>query len=312
MTAAADFTACREKGKHQRPRGYAEWRPQKKTQIVLDQIYEILEEYEPHLPLTCRQIFYRLVGAYGFPKEETAYARVCEYLNRARRARLIPFESIRDDKIATVNHRWHSGIDDFWDDVGRQVHAYQEDRQEGQSVRLELWCEATGMLPQVDKVARRYSVPTYSVGGFNGVTANKEIAARAADRLVPTVLLHVGDLDPSGESIFWAMAEDAAAFVEEDRILANIEIRAERIALTAGQVDAYGLPTAPAKSTDSRSKSWVGGTCQLEALAPDLLAELIETAIVDHLHVDILQEVVEAERENQTALYRALPEGGST
>ena len=306
MTAPENFTARREKPKHQRPRGYAPWRPQAKTQVVLDQIYAILDEYVDHLPLTCRQIFYRLVGAFGFPKDENAYERVCEYLNRARRAKLIPFESIRDDKITTINHAWYSGEEDFWDDVGRQVHSYQEDRQARQRVRLELWCEATGMLPQIDKIARRYSVPTYSVGGFNGVTANKEIAARAADRLVPTVLLHVGDFDPSGESIFWAMAEDAAAFVREDRVLANIELHAQRVALTREQVEHFGLTTAPPKSSDRRSKNWVGGTCQLEALAPDLLAHIVEEAIVEHLNVDVLEQVVDEERENQAALYLAL------
>jgi hypothetical protein len=45
----------------------------------------------------------------------------------------------------------------------------------------------------------------------NGV---RGIAARALGRDAPTILLHVGDLDPSGESIFEAMAADAAAFVE--------------------------------------------------------------------------------------------------
>lgn len=57
-----------------------------------------LEEYRAHLPMTARQIFYRLVGAYAYPKDEAGYGRLIEMLNRARRARMIPMESIRDDR----------------------------------------------------------------------------------------------------------------------------------------------------------------------------------------------------------------------
>jgi hypothetical protein len=80
-----------------RPKGYAAWRPQKKTMMVLEQVGEILEEYRDQLPLTARQIFYRLVGAHDYPKTEQAYERLCYYLNRARRARMIPFKVLRDD-----------------------------------------------------------------------------------------------------------------------------------------------------------------------------------------------------------------------
>ncbi|HEX4061251.1 MAG TPA: hypothetical protein VHY58_09555, partial [Streptosporangiaceae bacterium] len=55
-----------------RPRGFAHWSPRPDT---LDLVRGVLEEYAAQLPLTARQIFYRLVGAHGFDKTETAYAR---------------------------------------------------------------------------------------------------------------------------------------------------------------------------------------------------------------------------------------------
>ena len=57
------------------------------------------------LPLTVRQIFYRLVGAHGYDKTEQAYARLGEHLNRARRAGLIEFDAIRDDGITFAEPR---------------------------------------------------------------------------------------------------------------------------------------------------------------------------------------------------------------
>lgn len=97
-----------------RPKGYAEWKPRKETQIVLAQVEEVLQEYREHLPLTVRQIFYRLVGAFDFPKTEQAYERLGNYLVRARRARLIPFDYIRDDSASRMSHRHFDGEADFY------------------------------------------------------------------------------------------------------------------------------------------------------------------------------------------------------
>jgi hypothetical protein len=46
-----------------RVRGFAPWSPEKATLALLDQVRGVLSEYADHLPLTIRQIFYRLVGA---------------------------------------------------------------------------------------------------------------------------------------------------------------------------------------------------------------------------------------------------------
>jgi hypothetical protein len=49
-----------------RPRGFIDgWRPRVETQALLDQVIRVLAEYAERLPLTLRQTFYRLVGAYG-------------------------------------------------------------------------------------------------------------------------------------------------------------------------------------------------------------------------------------------------------
>jgi hypothetical protein len=176
---------------------------------------------------------------------------------------------------------------------------------------MELWCEAAGMLHQLDRVAARYSVPVYSTGGFGSLTANYEIAERALSRDCATAILHVGDFDPSWESIFESIVEDAAAFVEADRTIRLSEVRGVRVALTAEQAGDHNLPTAPAKESDTRSKTWKGGTCQLEALAPDVLARLVEDAIVEQLDLELFEGQVELEKRERAELL-ALPSGGST
>ena len=82
-----------------RPRGFAEWKPSPDSAAVVRMIQDVLHEYEDHLPLTMRQIFYRLVATRGYEKTEAGYKKLGEIGNRARRARLIPFADIRDDGV---------------------------------------------------------------------------------------------------------------------------------------------------------------------------------------------------------------------
>ena len=90
-----------------RVRGFAKWQPIARTQVLLKTVQAILIEYADYLPLTIRQIFYRLVGVHEYPKTERAYKNLAEMLNRARRAGLVDFDAIRDDGITKrVPHHW--------------------------------------------------------------------------------------------------------------------------------------------------------------------------------------------------------------
>jgi hypothetical protein len=85
-----------------RVRGFAPWSPRQDTQRLLDLVQSVLDEYRDNLPLTVRQIFYRLVGAHGYEKTEHAYDRLAEHLSRARRASIISMDAIRDDGVTVL------------------------------------------------------------------------------------------------------------------------------------------------------------------------------------------------------------------
>jgi hypothetical protein len=301
-------TPRRENGRR-RPVGYADWRPQAKTRLLLGQVAAVLAEYDDQLPLTVRQVFYRLVGAHGYAKSEHAYKNLCELLARARRAQLVPFASIRDDGVSVMEAQWYASPEDWWDDAGRRIERYQRDRQQGQAHRLELWCEAAGMMPQLERIAGAYSVPVFSAGGFLSLSAVRLIVDRARQRDHKTVILHVGDYDPSGHSIFDRMIADAQAFLVNDRLLALQEVIGQRVSLTEEQVGLYALPTSPPKASDSRSAAWQGETCQVEALAPDALAAIVDDAIRGWFDLDLVQGEIGAERRDRIAI-RALMPGG--
>lgn len=292
-----------------REKGYAPWSPQKKTKVILAQVKEILEHYEAELPLTARQIFYRLVGAYGYPKDENAYERLTNYLLRARRARVIKFSDIRDDGAAVMEEKHYSGEEAFYAELRAMGERYERDKLATQERDIRVYCEAAGMMPQLRRVTRRYSVPVYSCSGFDSLTAKYDLAESVSDAHAhhgrPTVILHLGDMDPSGETIFDAISEDVYAFLEVDTTGTDPQDVAvfERVALTEELVAEYDLPTDPAKES-SHSAGWgARRACQLEALAPDVLAGVLGRAIEKHLDLNQLEadRVVEKEERRNIA-----------
>jgi hypothetical protein len=181
------------------------------------------------------------------------------------------------------------------------VKDYRRDRLEGQAQHVELWVEAAGMVPQAERVAHYYGIAVYSAGGFDSTTIKQGVAQRVLERERPTLILHVGDHDPSGLSIFDAAAADVAALVRDMGGSEQVEFR--RIAITPAQIARYALPEAAPKKNDKRG-DWRGGTVQAEALAPDILARELDGAIQDVIDLDALHRLLaieEAERDELIA-----------
>jgi hypothetical protein len=307
-----DATGRARNNRRKRPKGYASWRPREETRIVLAQVDEVLREYREHLPLTVRQIFYRLVGAFGYPKTEQAYERLGNYLVRARRARMIPFEGIRDDTASVMDHLHFDGEEDFYAYVHELGRNYEQDKLAGQGYAIRLHCEAEGMMPQMHAALKDFSVPVYSCSGFDSLTARRALARWFHDSYVYRdklpVMLHLGDYDPDGESIFESLAEDVWSFLVDDAPgLVSRYGRAElfvRVALVEDHISMFGLPTAPPKKSSTRTRSWTGsGTCQLEALAPDELRAIV----IGHLLAYIDWSVLEMDRVAEVAARRNIP-----
>lgn len=288
-----------------RSRGLAPWRPQAKTLVLLDQVNAVLDEYEAHLPLTCRQVFYRLVGAFGYAKTEQAYGRLTNALVRARRAGMVPFDALRDDGTTHVDHAGYTGTVDFLARVRSAARSYHRDRQHGQDVRIELWCEAAGMVPQLARMVAHYGIDVFSSSGFDSLTVKYEAAQRFTDRGRRTVVLHVGDHDPSGRALFDSAAADVTALALDLDLPEWLAPEFVEVAVTPSQVERYGLPSSPAKPTDRRG-GWQGGTVQAEALAPDQLAAEVRQAVETRFALDVLADVIDAEETERTFLITEL------
>jgi hypothetical protein len=269
-------------------RGYAEWNPAPATLEIIEHVREIIAEYT--MALTIRQIFYRLVGKYGFEKTEQAYDRLGEYINRARRAGVVDWELIRDDGDIVPEIPGWTGPHQFW----ATVEALAEDyfRTPEGDVYVEVWVETAGMAPQIQSVANEFGVRVIGSGGFSSSTARRNTAVRLNDAETVHILL-IGDYDPSGQSIMDSAAEDVRAF--------GAEAEFERLAVTPEQAAQYNLISAPQKQTDKRGE-YMAETYQAEALDPDVLSGIVRTKLLGLVGQESLAEAEKLTRRERAAI----------
>jgi len=280
-----------------RPRGFQPWQPQDKSAALLADVEQVMATYSHLLPLTARQIFYRLVATTNYEKTEQAYERLLNMLNRARRARLLSMDAIRDDGAIVAGEGKFSGPSDFLQNCVSWAANFQLDLMQYQPRRVELLCEAGGMVPQLERIGRDYGVVVRSSGGFDSTTVKHQLGRMYGQEGKQVVVLHVGDLDPSGEHIFLNLAEDLGAFTSAYG--GNVDL--VRVAVTAQQQAEHGLPTAPPKKKDRRSFS-ADFTVQAEALPPDTLAQIVRTAIERQIDGDALMRALSDQEDHRRQL----------
>jgi hypothetical protein len=207
--------------------------------------------------------------------------------------------------------------DDYYRSHDELYNRYQRSWHAEQPAHVAVLCEAAGMVPMLARVADRYRVPVASSSGFDSLTVKYDLYSEAVTRLEErgqeTILLHLGDHDPSGVSLHESMAEDFAAFAEDQGFDPDL-VDLRRVALTPAQIIAYGIETDPegVKPSDSRSKNFIARglepTAQLEAIPPDTLVELLREEIEATLDTDVLLLSQEREQEERAEVQEKLNE----
>jgi hypothetical protein len=178
------------------------------------------------------------------------------------------------------------------------------DRMAGQSRRIVVWCEATGMVPQIERIAEPFGLEVCSSGGFDSVTDKHRIGKKWRDEKV--TVLHIGDYDPGGKSIFDSLRDDIGAFSSHY----GGDIEFVRVAITAEQAKQYDLPSAPPKEKDRRSFD-SNETWQAEALEPRILAEILSEAIEQRVDRALYEAKLKEEAEvRETAIKMLSPDDG--
>jgi hypothetical protein len=158
------------------------------------------------------------------------------------------------------------------------------------------------MVPLVKRIAEPYSITVLSSGGFDSTTAKYDLAQTLV-QFERSEVLDISDHDQSGVHKYTSLAEDVQAFMRG--MGAAAPARFTRLAVTLAQIAELSLPTAPPKVSDRRSFDG-DVTTQVEAIPPDVLVEIISSAILSRLDVSAYEAVLAEEQRIKAQLSRIL------
>lgn len=284
---------------------------------IIEQANEICEDYQAQgFDLTLRQLYYQFVARGLIRNAQTEYKRLGSVVNDGRLAGLIDWDHIVD---RTRNLQALAHWQDPQEIISAVARQFRHERWADQPWRAEVWIEKDALSGVIAGACQRNDVPYFSCRGY---TSQSELWG-AAQRLTgyeeagqKTVVIHLGDHDPSGIDMTRDIAGRLALFGAGTRV--------ERIALTMDQVQQYSPPPNPAKLTDSRATDYIGvygdESWELDALDPATLDALVEDAIRRYRDEDIWRDSTarqERERGQLTAVHEqwddvaGLVDGGS-
>jgi len=268
----------------------------RKTLAIRDAVLELTAEYDV---MTVRQVFYALTVRGVVPKTENGgYRPVQTQVLKMRREGLLPWHFIADATRWQRKPQTWDSVDDALRDAQR---TYRRNLWRSQGIRLEVWLEKDALASIVSDVTGRWDVPLMVSRGTSSATFLYEAAqaARSAwvEGYVATRVLALYDHDAAGARCFRTVEDGLRTYSG----LGSLSWpQAELIAVTEEQISEWNLPTRPAKATDPEAHKFKGDAVELDAIPPDKLTDLVESAIIDLVDADAWekeQAVEESERD---------------
>ena len=236
-------------------------------------------------PLTVRQAYYQCVGQGKLSNRLSEYRRVSAVLTELRRESLIPWHAVADRTRKTTAKRGEPNVMDWLMGELRSIfnpEYYGRCYIQNQAVYIEVLVEKDALASIAESAVWPYCTRLNVTRGHPSASMQNEIAERLDKAMMlgkRPLLLHFGDLDPSGVAIPRALQ---AKLLEHHGL--DVEVR--RVALTPGQVAAMGLPESldAAKQADPNYPAWEREygdmkPVELDAMHPEALQHLIREAL---------------------------------
>jgi len=267
-------------------------KPHPKSAYLIAAITRILEEHKQYGKLTVRQVYYQLVSKGVIENSRQSYQNYVNHLTTGRKGGVIPWDAFEDRTrmfYREASPRYdilrESNAEEalkswFEYALNRMVSTeYDISKWEGQDYRVELWVEKDALAGFLSPLCESLGVGLVVSRGYTSYTFKQEAIKRfneSIDEGRTSVLLYLGDLDPSGYDIFRCLKEE-------------IDVgQVERIGLHPEDVNQFGLIPNAIKEKDSRTRGFrklypeLGDTVyELDALPP---GELIDRARRNILH----------------------------
>lgn len=288
-------------------------------QPMLQAALAVIEQLKDYLPVTVRQIHYRLLNdppllnatahnqRRGKRYENTpeCYKNLCELLTRARLAGLVSWHVIHDPTRPMTVWQFHPNPGPFINkEIDGFLKGYYRDLMQSQPNHIEIVGEKTTIETIVRPLALEYCIP-YTIGrGFCSLPPRYEMAKRFhASGREKLVVLILSDCDPDGLEIGQSFARSMR---DDFGIEAVVPVK---VGLSMDQVQSMELPPSPmkakAKSANYAKYFQQFGTndvYELEAVSPEHLQGLLRSAIDRVIDIEAFNNEVDKEKQDAAKL----------
>jgi hypothetical protein len=176
-------------------------------------------------------------------------------------------------------------------EIRHSAYTYRENMWNNQPYRVEVWVEKEALSSVVWDAAYDVGISYFACKGYASASAMYEAAKRLEHYQQEgrqVVILYLGDHDPSGL--------DMDRDIRERLTLMGVDSSDfffERIGLTMEQIEHFQPPPNPAKLTDARAEDYVAEhgpvSWELDALAPEVIVELIKEKALRYRDEDVYQ-----------------------
>jgi hypothetical protein len=279
--------------------GRLRWSP------IVARAAEIVNGYD--IPVTLRQLFYRLVMERLIPNSDGAYKGLSKNTVALRRSGEFPRLVDRSRKIIQPAS-WNGPALalDSW--IGQ----YRRDRSEGQAVNLFIGVEKNALAGLLEVWFDEIGIPVLPLGGYSSDGLDVDVRDAVVDDGRPAVLVYAGDFDASGMDI-------GRSFIDTTNCWAHTV----RVALSPEQIETLGLPVLQGKSTDTRAPKFIERYAEmhtrhdfgvdergrrypvqveLDALDPDDLYAMFNNEVARFWDMSVFDSVLRREEEDMSTL----------
>jgi hypothetical protein len=234
---------------------------------------------QEHGPVTVRGLYYQaeVHGIPGIDKDDHGYAKVQRQVLALRRAGRLAYSDIADATRWMRKPTTHDSIEDALHDTAR---FYRKALWRDADEVVEIWAEKDALAGVIYPVTDQFDVPLMVTRGFSSETFCFEaVEARESDPR-PYHVYYLGDFDRSGRDAARSLHEKLKRFADEK----GVTVVFEQIAVTEQQIRDLDLPTREPKRITAADKKWpFPFACELDAIPPDYMRNLVQAVIERHL-----------------------------
>ncbi|SLN72053.1 hypothetical protein ROJ8625_03783 [Roseivivax jejudonensis] len=249
-----------------------------------------------HGPVTVRQLFYAATVAGLIEKSESGYGKVQAQVLALRRAGRMPYSAVAD---ATRYMRKPRTYDGWQDALRRTAQVYRKALWADAAEQVEIWIEKSALAGVIAPVTSEYDVPLMPTGGFSSETFAFEAVNDMIGIGQTLVVYSLYDFDRSGRDAARSLRDKLHRFGTEF----DVPVVFHELGLTYQQVIDHELPTRPAKRKSRADQRWpYEFAAELDAMPPDLLRRLVESAIEAHLPHEELTQLKNIEAQERATL----------